>query len=336
MLRVGRLISGTLLVTDAMVLDGQYFMTLGPEGLLRALGANDGRFPLVITGPAATLRDGLEWRLRRQDFRWSLDGMEPGVEPPGRYVRMWEEWLRYVESGLIVYEPQDRHDPFELQLAPAAPDFGDGTGALIFALERVKTRSEAFALIETSILEPDAQREMKRWWNDRYLLALAQHLGADWLSFGATSSETGVAVGRSLRMPRDLVTWCKETSSAGMALAWDASGRQRDALRRAGQSTRRTEGEIRGLGYQATRVVSAPSRRGTIWDSVLRILLGIVAILLAVPAFEIAAFDSFFAWLLLGGVILTTVPWDSIWALVELFRPSPTARLVLYRRKDNA
>lgn len=61
MLRVGRLISGTI-----------YVMTLGPAGLLRALGGNDGRFPLVITGPADSLREGLEYRLNNPNFRWSL------------------------------------------------------------------------------------------------------------------------------------------------------------------------------------------------------------------------------------------------------------------------
>lgn len=342
MLRVGRLISGNIYVTDAMVLDGMYFMSLGPAGVLRALGANDGRFPLIITGYAKTMRAGLEWRLANPNFLWSLEKMEAGVAPPPAYQTVWNEWLRYVESGLIEYRQQDDSD-FPMDLLDESPPRGLDVLEGGVDVREVKVRSDAFTIIDESNLSDEDKDVMKAWWSEHYLLALAQKAGADWLSFGAggTGVEGGEAkghatamVGSGLRLPLSFLTWAQRCSSASMGIAWDTTSKKRAVVREASGGRRKTERALRDLAYQSMVVVSAPSRLTVLVGSLMRVLFSFVAVVLAVPALQIFSFESILAWVLFAGVILTTVEWDAIFTLMGLFKPAPNARLVLYGRDE--
>lgn len=107
MLRIGRLVSEHILLTDAMVLDGSYFMRLGPEGVIRELGATEAQFPLTITGHYSSLREGLEVRLANADFVWSLENFRQGHEAPSSITNTWQQWLDYVERGIVRYEQQN-------------------------------------------------------------------------------------------------------------------------------------------------------------------------------------------------------------------------------------
>lgn len=106
MLRIGRLVSEHILLTDVMVLDGCYFMRLGPEGVIRELGATEAQFPLTITGHYPSLGEGLSARLSDADFSWSLDNVHRGREVPASVTNTWQQWLDYVERGIVRYEQQ--------------------------------------------------------------------------------------------------------------------------------------------------------------------------------------------------------------------------------------
>ena len=349
MLRIGRLVAETVLVTDAMLLDGEYFMRLGPEGVLRELGAGDGRFPLTVTGPAETLAAGLEFRRRNAGFAWSLIGVNRGEAVPSAVEARWEDWLGFVDRGLIRYEQQPpgftmpafgELPPLSAggeaaqtgQMAPAARPGQPGSAqaaGLASSLRNVVRRSEAFEIIEKAGLHPRDQDRLRAWWNARYLRAIADQAGADWLSFEAAGplQHSVRRSDRRIRLPRRLLEWARDANPASIALAWDTTSKQRERLRR-----RSSWASMRDLAYQATQIASARTRRGVLRDSVLRLLVAAVAVVLAVPGFEAVALENPLTWIVFAGVIVTTVPFDSLLALAGLLVPDPRAELILHRR----
>lgn len=104
-LRSALVLSGRILVTDSMLLDGRYFMELGPEGVARELGASVRDLPLTICGVQPTLRAGLEQKLAQPGFEWQLHyGLSTRPDKPAKHHRrVWEKWLLALDEGSITY-----------------------------------------------------------------------------------------------------------------------------------------------------------------------------------------------------------------------------------------
>ncbi|MGO1590565.1 MAG: hypothetical protein ACTHW1_08725 [Ancrocorticia sp.] len=282
MLRTGRLISEAVLVTDVMLLDGTYFMTLGPEGVLRELGARDSEFPLVLTGTSDSLTSALKERVDNPDFPWSLEAVTTGNQAPQWVRDRWQEWISFEQRGLIHYVTQSGE--FELPTDTARPAVDSPHRELFTALENEKTRRKAIKLINEGSLNAADQKNVFRWWNDLYLRAIAKRADADWLSFEAPETQP-LDTGHnddSLHLPQKLLTWAHESNPASMGLAMDATADQREHLRGSYSifEERRRWGAVRSLAYQATQVSSIPTRGQVLRSAWAKVIAAIAAFIL--------------------------------------------------------
>ena len=327
MLRVGMLVSDSILVTDAMLLDGQYFVTLGPEGVLREVGGSQARYPLTVTGPHATLRDGLRARLEREEFQWSLPNVHSGIVPAD-VQRSWDEWLRFVEAGLIRYEQQTASAaPLRTGTPPARTEdalarlHASGIGDMAY-------RSQAWSAIAELELDEAERVDVRTWWTDAYLRMIAENASADWISFDSDTERPLALRAQDIELPLSatVVEWARESTPATIAVAWDASADQRRRLHE-----KPTWSRMRDLSFAVTQASTAPSRWGVLIGSVMKIGIALVVIALALPGLEIGSIDSPWTWVAFVGAIATTLPFDSLWALKDLLRRDPRARLVLHR-----
>ena len=206
MLRTGRRMSEAVLVTDVMVLDGTYFMMLGPECVLRELGARDSEFPLVLTGTSDSLTSALKKRVDSPDFPWYLESVSSENQAPQWVRDRWQEWISFEEHGFIRYATQ--FGEFKLPTDTARPAADSPDAGFFTALENEKTRRNAIALIKDSTLNPTDQKNVSRWWNALYLRAIATGADADWLSFEAPETQP-LATDHdddSLHLPQKLLT----------------------------------------------------------------------------------------------------------------------------------
>ncbi len=332
MLRIGMLVSSEILVTDAMLLDGAYFATLGPEGVMRELGATPGRYPLTITGVHPTLREGLEARLANDDFRWSLPALGGTTEVPADTRRAWDEWLRFVETGIIRYEQQVGGDAPLRTGPPPAPS---PEALLVIAaarLDEVRSRSVAWQRIDALPLDDVDKAAVRRWWGDAYLRMIAENAGADWVTFGAEADGHLARAARDVELPLStvLVEWARESTPATIAVAWDASHRQRHSLRE-----RPTWSRMRGLAFAATQVTAVQSRGSVLLTSIAKLVVALCVVALAVPGLGIGSVDNVWTWIAFVGAIATTVPFESLGALRELLARDPQARFVLHRGAES-
>lgn len=329
MLRIGVLVSKTVLVTDAMLLDGSYFMPLGPAGVLRELGASGVRYPLTITGTSASLREGLRARMEDPAFRWSLAELGAAREIPLSIRRRWDDWLDAVESGFITYEQQPRALP-PLRLGPApVRSEAARTQIVTTGLGDVRFRSAARRVVDELDLVAGERADVRRWCNDAYLRMIAENAGADWISF-ETDGAAPLALGpRGVELPLSsaLITWARDSSSATIAVARDASRDQQEALRRRTDWTR-----MRDLAFTASQTTSAQSRPGVLYTAYAKLSIAVVLVALAVPGLEVGAINRPLTWISFVGVIATTVPFDSLAVLIRLLAKEPRARLLLHSR----
>ncbi|MBS0025618.1 hypothetical protein [Microbacterium paraoxydans] len=328
MLRIGMLVSSEILVTDAMLLDGAYFMALGPDGVMSELGATPGRYPLTITGVHPTLREGLEVRLANDGFRWSLPALRGVSEAPPQIRHVWEEWLRFVESGIIRYEQQAGGDAPLRTGSPPAPSPEALSVIAEARLDEVRYRSIAWQRIDALPLGEADRAAVRRWWGDAYLRMIAENAGADWVTFGADSDGHLARAAHDVELPLStaLVDWARDSTPATIAVAWDASRRQRHRLRE-----RPSWSRMRGLAFAATQVTAAPSRGSVLLTSIAKLVIALCVVALAVPGLGIGSVDNVWTWVAFVGAIATTVPFESLGALRELLAKDPRARFVLHR-----
>ncbi|WP_311243188.1 hypothetical protein [Microbacterium sp. WCS2018Hpa-23] len=328
MLRIAMLISGEVLVTDAMLLDGEYFMTLGPAGVLRELGGSQSRYPLVVTGRHDSLRAGLDARLADHDFLWSLRRPPAGDDIPADVRQTWDDWLRYVDQGLIRYERQD--GPLApMPIGAARVPTPDHLQQLRDAnLGEIRRRSTALAVID-ALPWNDADRDgVRRWWNDAYLRLIAESAAADWVSFESRAKHAPIrrTGDVDLEVSAALMTWARESNPTTIAVAWDATARQRDDLQ-----AKPTRWRMRNLAFSATQVSSAPSRPGILLGSALKLFAAAAVVALALPVLQIGGADNPWTWVAFAAAIATTVPFDALKALIALIKPDRRVILVLHR-----
>ncbi|MGW8484252.1 hypothetical protein ACWGJP_14060 [Microbacterium sp. NPDC055903] len=327
MLRTGMLISGTVLVTDAMVLDGAYFVRLGPDGVLRELGVAGTGEPLVITGTAPTLRAGLEARRENPDFAWSLEGVSYG-RVPDSVADAWNRWLHATESGTIRYEQQTAADA-PLRTGPA-PVASAQTLEIVAEskLGEVLFRSIANRRIDDLSVSEDERARIRSWWTDAYLRMIAENARADWISFDRDPGLRAELDSQDLEvpLPEELRAWAERSTPSTIALGWDASVTQRARLRAAP-----TWSKMRGLAYAVKQVSAVPARWWVITASASKLVFAVLVIWLAVPGLGVGAVDNPLTWIAFIGLIATTVPVDSLLSLLSLFEKAERTRLIVHR-----
>lgn len=324
MVRVARLISSRILVTDAMLLDGTYFMSLGPEGVLQELGANRSDFPFVVTGTASTLRESLDSRLNNPNFTWSLPEMGNNQEPSQLLIARWNEWIRLVESGVIEYRVQVPTAEMKFARPPLTES---SSQRIIEDLRDISRRSEAWAAIDESSLNDGEKQAVRSWWNSAYLQLIASNAGADWISFSANADQVANRSSNTLRVPKRLVSWARDSAPATVAIAWDTTANLRSTFER-----KPTWSSLRNLAFALTQTTQSSSRRMVIAESIVKIIVTGFVVLFALPDFEETAFYASFVWAIFGFVALTSLPYRAIKNLVVLMIPDPATLIVTFPR----
>lgn len=327
MLRIGRLVSEHILLTDAMVLDGCYFMRLGPEGVIRELGATEAQFPLTITGHYSSLREGLEVRLANADFVWSLENFRLGHEAPSSITNTWQQWLDYVERGIVRYEQQNGQ--FILPAGARYPLRHAGADQLQATLDQTTGRGAAFATIHEALQEESERARIRNWWNVRYLDGISRVTGADWLSFEPTdepSRQTGE--NEHIRLPKRLRAWAESNGSATISLAWVQTVKQRATLHR-----KKSHTALRALTFSAMQVSQAPTRTGVLMDATIKVLIALAVITAEIIGLQVTNTIPFLSASALTILVLSTFPFGSLSTLLSSLKPDRHSLLLLSRHK---
>lgn len=327
-LRVGVAVAETVLVTDAMVLDGRYFLTLGPDGLLRELGASTAHLPMVVTGIDESLAAALSRRRSTQDHRWAIaDGLPSGRWlPPVHVERSWAAWIHAADSGIVRYERQGPADaPFRFG------DVGELSApglAMVEALRAERRRSDVEHLLDsTSGLTRADLRALRDWWGDAYLRLIAENAKASWISFaGSRASGLEERAGSvTMRLPHALVTWARTCTPAEFA-----GGRRATTALRRNLQTGPSGLRLRGLAYVAAADVTRPSRTRVVLEGLARIAVALCLIFIALPFVPFLAADGPFAWAVFAVVAVGTFPLAAFMAVFSVLRPERTAVLIVH------
>lgn len=327
-LRVGATIAGTVLVTDAMVLDGEYFLTLGPGGVLRELGMSTADLPLEITGLDASFADALERRRTTGDHAWAVaDGAVSDDWTPSVHIEQaWRDWVAAAEMGLIRYTRQPS----------AVAEMRFGTEPVIDAasaaqLERLrieKYRSAAHRILdELESTSPGDAAATRKWWSDAYLRMIAENAAASWLSFGgsvaAPLEEREGSV--TLRVPLRLATWAQRATPAEFAAGRAAAGDLREKLQSGPSGL-----QLRALTFIATAEMERPSRARIVAEAVARIIVAAMLVVIALPFVPLFAADGPLAWCVFAIIVVGTFPFAAFAAVFRVFVPERTAVLVVH------
>lgn len=327
MLRAAMLISRTVLVTDAMLLDGSYFVTLGPEGVLREMGANLTGYPLVVTGKFDSLREGLRSRLDNPGFHWSVKGIEFGQPVPENVRRSWQRWLSYIDDGIIDYEVQsDMEKKLDLSETPLGLILDP---VLIRDLRAEPRRSLAWKRIDRAALSSLDRERAKSWWNGGYLRLIAKNAEADWVSFEAGSTRDFPLQDHQIQLPKRLLEWTRESTPATIAFAWDSTSAQRDRLH--GDPG---WAQLRDLAYAVTQVTRTASRRRALLDAISKTGIALLVIALALPSWEQTALENPLTWVVFAGGVLATIPFGALKSLQELSKRDEATALLIHKTKE--
>ncbi|MDD7962161.1 hypothetical protein [Microbacterium thalli] len=335
-LRVGALVADRVVITDAMLLDGAYFLSLGPAGVAAALGRGHGPLPVVVTTQHASLAAALKARTSQRHFRWSSTSTLIGSRSrPWRswspaMEHAWSEWLAAADRGLLTVERQVvTTRRLDLGEAPAASAAGR---ALARALAAEARRSVALRLWEVADVDEAERDALRAWWMGGYFRLLALNAGADWISFDAALREsTPDAASIRIPLPATLVDWARSASTATFSLAWDASVRQRARLRE-----RPTWSRMRDLAYAATAVSQMPTRRRVIIGAATSTAVAVAAIALAVPAWTDTPASESVTWMAFAVLFVTTFPLAAVRLLVRLLARDRRAVLTVLPKDAHA
>lgn len=334
MLRIARLLSSRVMLTDAMLLDGAYFALLGPDRVAAALGAAGGGFPLVVTGTAPSLAEGLAERIAKGDgFRWSLSSapaLWTASGPSGRLHRAWRSWLAAAERGDLTYIPQQGAAGLAPLWEPRLES--DAAPGLHRALAQVHARSQALALIDADEAGavPETERvELYRWWEAAYLHGIGRNVDADWISFDAPAGSRPAADRRTLQLPASFLDWATFCSATAYALARDLTRTPRRNLHRNPDAK-----GLRELVYAATGPTEPRSRRRTLAGAALSAALALLLIVFAVPGVPLGAVDSPWTWVAFAAAAVGTIPYASLATLASLLRKDETTMVLIHSTRQ--
>lgn len=228
-IRAALLFNETVLLTDAMVLDGELFRRLDPHAMAAALGVEPHRLPFAVRATHDDLEGALRAKLRDGEFRWQCARPTPGLEAAAR-VRAWLEAAR---RGWFTVTPY-RAGGIPALALPSAPEaltrsLPDHAAQLLDLIREQDRRSVAERLIGDFHADaPDVRsmrgvRRVADWYHAAYLEAVAVQNSARW--FAVTGAPPRRRDRRYVAVPPSLMTFC-ETQPPAVYAAARASTRE--------------------------------------------------------------------------------------------------------------
>lgn len=326
-LRVVDLLGSRTVITAAEVLDGLFFLLLGPEGVLDCLGMDvRSKLPLMVSGLTESLAS--EWdRLihptnhGRQSFSWSSDSVAHTVGwNSSRLTRARQAWIRAATAGQIDFLHVDR----------SSLDMGSARQQLTPIpnppLQRLwlglpDNRSDAYTLIADADVTDLAKRDLRRWYDTAYSLAIARQHQAELLEINPSGDMMGPRLrteSRTIIKASTPLSGAMTDDLAAMTGAIYSFTRQRTETARLEWHRSSTAlGRNRALKSLSYGVRLVSSDHGHTWVKTVRrlILSSLLVIVAAVAAFlvsiEVLTQPFIVAFIAFIGLCLQ-VPWSRI------------------------
>ncbi|MEO6200896.1 MAG: hypothetical protein ABIX44_07020 [Cryobacterium sp.] len=340
MIRTGVLLSEHVLITDSMLLDGVFFLSIGPTELAARLGRTGLPLPLILSTRSASLRAALEAKQNNPQFIWQLRehgflgaGESDFAWPPPRVQQAWSAWIEASERGLLPHDTEHVQHPkaFDTAIQTAFLAYAgrrefEGPAADLVASAANQTRRSGFQLEYDSALAQSTQpadvEAVGTWWNDAYLDAVAHVTNADWMRFGPRTAhdqpgkERGNASRRRFHFSGSIVDTLTAAPPAVFASLHYAVSPQRARL-----AKRPSQSAVNGVGYAVRQHLTIPSRRGVVTSSGIRFLLAAIAFAVGLP-FVPERWDWVDTAWILALVTLASLPWDQLLTIWKTSRLS--------------
>lgn len=326
-LRTADLLSEELVVTDAQILDGIFFLLAGPSGIADLLGRSPMEpLPLVVTVRADSLDERLEAMREAADFEWSAEAAARHAEAAGERRATSEmldrgrvAWLDAARAGTVMVRSQvdAQFDVTRFLGKPTPPGL---PAELAAELHRTPSRSTARALIDQSGLSEGAIRDAHRWWQDAYAAALASQHDATWLTLSHASGRGAVAVGAggasSLELNGSMVETLAVVPPAVYSLV---AHRAMEAS--ASWSRDRSPAGLRDLAWVVRETVAQPSSWRDHYLATARRLAILAGLALVTTIAAFLDVSSKWAAVPLVAALLAGIPWGDVSVLIS-DRPS--------------
>lgn len=348
MLRAALVLGGRVLVTDSMLLDGWYFLSLGPQGVAQQLGLAPTALPFAVIGVGDSLGDSLELKRHDQDFIWQSLTRTTALWTEEDLDSRWREWVEAAGRGDFGYErvgQQPVGTPvFRVQipaehragLHPASEDFLRRIESLAgrSAFFRLVHRERQQLLAETDAVAASQRTEelalLERHWHVEYSRHLARRNQANWVQFRAHSASDAAKAAPdavSLRMPAAFVRLMQECTAGAFATIYSALGETQKKLLR-----KPSNGALQNLAFACSGLLEVPHRRRKISSAVARAIIAVAAIAAAVPGQQTEFFGVGTAWLTFGAAALATVPWSDVPTFFSLIKVEERTEIVFFKR----
>ncbi|WP_235780596.1 hypothetical protein [Sinomonas notoginsengisoli] len=344
MLRIALALSGRVLITESMLLDGWYFLRLGPHGVTAQLGLAPTALPLTVTGIGEDLRSSLARKRQDPHFIWQSLARPSGYASMHALGGKWEPWVAATESGTMDYERVGENvREFRLEDERIQPGLQHPASVdLLQRVSKVASRSsyvrimaeERTALGSLDDPEENSARSedlatLHEEWSRNYSQHIARWNRANWIKLSGDASaagEQGNSESIVLRIPSNFADTMKECTAGAFALALSTLGTAQAALR-----DDPTTARLRGVAFSSLAVLTAPNRQSVKIAGYLRLTLALFAIVTAIPGFAVDFFGLSGPWLAFAAVALATMPWSDVKILCSLLKVEQHMDVVFFR-----
>ncbi len=346
MVRTAYLLSDRIVVTDAMLLDGIYFMHMTPDRIAVALGVAPYELPMTVLSGFSRLGDALDAKRSARDQIWQTGDR---VEVPGwpeRVVEAQRQWIESAEAGVFDIEPfadsgEDRAgsgfvrsvpDPDWVAALPAGP------AALLAQALAAPSRSVFETAHDASVAalevggasgERAALGAVADWWRGAYLDEVAERNGVDWIRFDAAAdhavandADVSGQGRRHFLLAGSVVDHVREMPPGAFGAARYAARESRAAF-----MERQTPRRLRGLAFSVVAGLTAPRRGRVLAASASRLVLAVAVVVVSLPFLPSTLWGMEMAWLAFGAAVVATVPWQDLMTIVTLTDPRGAAQL---------
>ncbi|MBM7829676.1 hypothetical protein JOE59_000381 [Agromyces cerinus] len=347
MVRTAYLLSDRIVVTDAMLLDGIYFMHMTPDRIAVALGVAPYELPMTVLSGFHRLGDALEAKRSSREQVWQTGerGDVPGWAD--RVTSAQRQWIESAEAGAFAIEPFA--DPVEVRadggFVRSVPDpdwvaaLPAGPAALLTqsltapsrsAFEIARDRSVAALDGQGAAGELEAFGAVADWWRGAYLDEVAERNGVDWIRFDGAAdsavvrndSEVSGQGRRHFLLAGSVVDHVREMPPGAFGAARYAARASREAF-----MERQTPRRLRGLAFSVVAGLTAPRRGRVLAASVSRLALAAAVVVVSLPFLPSTLWGMEVAWLAFGAAVVATVPWQDLMTIATLTNPRGAAEL---------
>lgn len=321
-LRIVDALGARVVLTAPQVLDGTFFLLLGPAGVRTVLARDPGqKLPLTITCTDESLAAWLTTRRALgAGFDWSCrDPLASLGLDEAEVLARQQLWVDAAEAGEVVVQRPGGGEPGEFPLKQVFRDALapiPGLEARCAELAEEASRSKVFTMLGRNPAPGSHEATLLDWWSWAYAEALARQHDAQWLEFrpSATVNQPSSAAEQrsTLRIEGSLLENLGDISSYAYAAVvqqsraaheeW-ARGRFKWAIRSLSMIVR--EQSATGLGWRASVV------RSGLWAAALTLLAVLSILAMVFPNSR---------WLLpipVLAILLTGVPWGHLRTLLE-------------------